>query len=87
LFSDGTNNYIRETVSTDSDLDFSNSLERRGLAVVTVLIGVFNKTSGQPVAGVINQPFVKYSLKENRYQKIIISQRGSFQSKMMPFVF
>jgi len=51
---DGTNQYIRgQEVQPPEDL-----LERKGLGVVTILIGVFSRTTGQVVAGVVNQPFV-----------------------------
>ena len=38
----------------------------RGLNVVTVLIGVFSMKSGQPVIGVINQPFAEYDREKKR---------------------
>jgi len=51
---DGTNQYIRgKEEQPPEDL-----LERKGLGVVTILIGVFSRTTGQVVAGVVNQPFV-----------------------------
>jgi len=51
---DGTNQYIRgQEVQPPEDL-----LERKGLGVVTILIGVFSRTTGQVLAGVVNQPFV-----------------------------
>jgi inositol polyphosphate 1-phosphatase len=64
--SDGTNNYIRGQSPSDGDVDYSESFQMKGLPVVTVLIGVFDRTSGKPVAGVVNQPFVKYDHKENK---------------------
>ena len=33
-----------------------------GLPCATVLIGVFDRTSGRPIAGVINQPFAHFSV-------------------------
>ena len=68
LFLDGTNNYIRGKTPSDvdADADFSDSLERSGLAVVTVLIGVFDRKSGKPLAGVVNQPFVRFNRSENQ---------------------
>ena len=66
LFSDGTNNYIRGQSPADGDIDYSNSFQTKGLPVVTVLIGVFDRKSGKPVAGVVNQPFVKYDHRENK---------------------
>jgi inositol polyphosphate 1-phosphatase len=47
-------------------VDYSESFQMKGLPVVTVLIGVFDRTSGKPIAGVVNQPFVKYDHKENK---------------------
>ena len=55
LQTDATNNYIR---GKDSEQICSDVIQSRGLAVVTVLIGVYNRKTGVPVAGVINQPFV-----------------------------
>jgi len=52
---DATNNYIR---GKDSEKICSDVIQSRGLAVVTVLIGVYNRNTGAPIAGVINQPFV-----------------------------
>jgi len=52
---DATNNYIR---GKDSEKICSDVIQSRGLAVVTVLIGIYNRKSGVPIAGVINQPFV-----------------------------
>ena len=36
-----------------------------GLQVVTVLIGVYNLKTGQPVIGVINQPFAEHNPQTN----------------------
>jgi len=52
---DATNNYIR---GKDSEKICSDVIQSRGLAVVTVLIGIYDRKSGVPIAGVINQPFV-----------------------------
>lgn len=40
----------------------------RGLPCVTVLIGVYDRTSGLPVGGVVNQPFAEYDSEKKRYQ-------------------
>ena len=48
------------------DVDYTDAIERGGLGVVTVLIGVFDRRSGQPIAGVVNQPFVKYDQADNQ---------------------
>jgi len=53
---DGTNEYIKggnETVNSDN-------IFPGGLQVVTVLIGVYDRTSGIPLIGVVNQPFYGY---------------------------
>lgn len=39
----------------------------RGLPCVTVLIGVYDRTSGLPVGGVVNQPFAEYDSEKKRY--------------------
>ncbi|XP_066256934.1 inositol polyphosphate 1-phosphatase [Euwallacea similis] len=48
---DGTNEYVKGGYEQNN-----GQFYRKGLKCVTVLIGVFN-TQGQPVMGVINQPF------------------------------
>jgi inositol polyphosphate 1-phosphatase len=66
FLADGTNNYIRGGTPVDGDIDYSDTFQTRGLPVVTVLIGVFDRNTGKPVAGVVNQPFVKFDHKENK---------------------
>ena len=63
-FLDATNNYIR---GKDSEKICSDVIQSRGLAVVTVLIGVYNRKTGIPIAGVINQPFVFLDEDTKRY--------------------
>ena len=50
--SDSTNQYIHGQHSDPTQGVYSS-----GLHTVTVLIGVFLKSTGEPIAGVINQPF------------------------------
>lgn len=40
-------------------------IPENGLFCVTVLIGVFNRETGEPIIGIINQPF--YSRINNEY--------------------
>lgn len=56
FFVDSTNEYINGNVEDINEFGFHSS----GLHCVTINIGLFDKFSGQPVAGVINQPFFKY---------------------------
>ncbi|EDV26661.1 uncharacterized protein TRIADDRAFT_22251 [Trichoplax adhaerens] len=49
---DGTNEYISQNV-----VEAQNGIYSKGLQCVTVLIGIYHRTSGSPIAGVINQPF------------------------------
>lgn len=58
---DGTNNYIRGKDEADAIKIQSDDICARGLPVVTVLIGVFSKSTGVPLAGVVNQPFAFYN--------------------------
>lgn len=52
---DGTNEYVKgETPSVNADGIFPG-----GLPVVTVLIGAYNRHTGEPIAGVVSQPFWK----------------------------
>lgn len=62
---DSTFNYIRGN-SEEPTSPGDQVMTSRGLSVVTVLIGVFSMKSGQPVIGVINQPFAEYD-KEKKW--------------------
>lgn len=62
---DGTNEFITGISSTSNN----PNIEKSGLKCVTVLIGVYDKKSGSPLFGVINQPF--YCLLENSYSSKI----------------
>ncbi|EDO35565.1 predicted protein [Nematostella vectensis] len=53
---DGTAQYM-----SGSHGVFTNGLLAQGLPCVCVLIGVYDEITGQPIAGVINQPFIKYN--------------------------
>lgn len=50
---DGTQEYIN---GNDQTSDFPN-IQKSGLKCATVLIGAYNKSTGEPFLGVINQPF------------------------------
>ncbi|XP_050422294.1 inositol polyphosphate 1-phosphatase isoform X2 [Adelges cooleyi] len=50
---DSTNEYISGNVEAENEFGFHSS----GLHCVTINIGVFDKETGKPLAGVINQPF------------------------------
>lgn len=52
---DSTAEYIHGVEKVDE----LTSVHLTGLRCVTVLIGVFRKSTGCPVMGVINQPFYK----------------------------
>ena len=62
--SDATNEYIRGGFDSDEDncdlIENQEIIWSRGLHCVTVLIGAFNMSTGQPIIGVINQPFWKF---------------------------
>jgi hypothetical protein len=52
-YSDSTSEYI-----SGEEVKLSvGDIYKSGLRCVTVLIGVFNRVSGQPLLGVVNQPF------------------------------
>ncbi|KAB7499176.1 Inositol polyphosphate 1-phosphatase [Armadillidium nasatum] len=53
---DSTSEYIHGNVGV---IDPVSHIYHIGLPCVTVLVGVFDRISGQPVAGVINQPFAE----------------------------
>lgn len=52
LFVDATEEYIRGVARTN----FPN-IPASGLECVTILIGLYDKGNGKPLAGIINQPF------------------------------
>ena len=54
---DGTNHYIK---GKNTEPESTDLVLRKGLGIVTVLIGVFDRKTGHPVAGVVNQPFASY---------------------------
>lgn len=62
---DATNEYIKGSEQFDKicheNFDEEDQVWIKGLHCVTVLIGAFDMTTGQPLIGVINQPFWKYS--------------------------
>lgn len=57
---DGTNNYVRGKDEVDAIRIQRDDVVSKGLPVVTVLIGVYSKRTGLPMAGVVNQPFAFY---------------------------
>uniref|UniRef100_A0A1I8F232 inositol-1,4-bisphosphate 1-phosphatase n=1 Tax=Macrostomum lignano TaxID=282301 RepID=A0A1I8F232_9PLAT len=55
---DGTAEYI--TGNRDPEFKPGENISQNGLPNVTVLVGVYEKATGQPLIGVINQPFFSY---------------------------
>lgn len=62
---DATSQYIE---AAEESTPFAN-IEKSGLHCVTVLIGVFDKRTGCPIIGIINQPF--YEIIEYEYKSKI----------------
>ena len=58
-FSDGTNQYIRGKEEAPAE----DLLARSGLGVVTILIGIFSRSTGEVKGGVVNQPFVSLKVR------------------------
>lgn len=52
FFSDATEEYIRGVTRTNYP-----KIPASGLECVTVLIGLYDKGNGKPLAGIINRPF------------------------------
>lgn len=52
-FVDSTADYI----NGGEKVDFATGIHMSGLRCVTVLIGVYSKSTGIPIVGVVNQPF------------------------------
>ena len=52
--SDCTSEYVRGAAGRSDDV---TGLVTSGLPAVTVLVGVFRRSSGEPVMGVVTQPF------------------------------
>lgn len=57
LLADSTAQYINGENGVTGD----DGLTEHGLQNVLVLIGVYDQLTGQPLIGVTNQPFYKYS--------------------------
>ncbi|KAK7872070.1 hypothetical protein R5R35_004555 [Gryllus longicercus] len=47
-----------EYISGSEEPSVVRNIHSKGLQCVTVLIGVFNRQTGEPVVGVVNQPFI-----------------------------
>ena len=45
----------------------SDGVCRSGLPCVVILVGAFHKTTGQPIAGAINQPFASRGTTDDQY--------------------
>ncbi|KAL8163632.1 UNVERIFIED_CONTAM: hypothetical protein K2H54_031979 [Gekko kuhli] len=61
---DSTNQYIRGR----GDVVPVDGIYPSGLHSALVLIGVYNRHSGEPVLGIINEPFFQEQLPEHRWQ-------------------
>ncbi|XP_031565218.1 inositol polyphosphate 1-phosphatase-like [Actinia tenebrosa] len=64
---DGTAEYISRAQGKTE-----NGILSKGLPCATVLIGVFNKSTGEALGGVINQPFSRYDQKNRTWRGQII---------------
>lgn len=60
---DSTGEYVRGRPG-----EAKASIHQQGLQCVTVLIGVFDRRSGLPVAGIINQPFAAFCQAKQRWE-------------------
>ena len=71
LHSDATNEYIKGSEDFDKmcheNLEEEDQVWSAGLHCVTVLIGAFDVITGQPLIGVINQPFWKYDAGKGKW--------------------
>lgn len=87
---DSTSNYIRGNRLGDEPTSAGDRMmTSKGLNVVTVLIGVFSMKSGQPVIGVINQPFAEYDREKKRwrgqiYWGVNVGAQGYTSSTLTP---
>jgi len=59
---DSTAEYVK-----GNDGNLEGGLFHSGLPCVTVLIGIFQRDTGLPIGGVINQPFANYSKEETKW--------------------
>ncbi|CAL8118549.1 unnamed protein product [Orchesella dallaii] len=68
---DATNEYIKGSEEFDKicheNLEEEDQVWSAGLHCVTVLIGAFYMNTGQPIIGVINQPFWKYDAAKQKW--------------------
>ncbi|KAK8735938.1 hypothetical protein OTU49_005131, partial [Cherax quadricarinatus] len=60
---DSTGEYVKGEIGT-----CCNNIYTHGLQCVTVLIGLYDRLSGLPVGGVINQPFALFNEESQRWQ-------------------
>lgn len=71
IFLDATNEYIKGSEQFDKicheNFDEEDQVWTKGLHCVTVLIGAFCMRTGQPLIGVINQPFWKYNAEKEKW--------------------
>ena len=83
---DATSQYIKGGQGLEEE-----GVPTKGLPVVTVLLGAFLKSSGQPVLGVVNQPFATAGggrhhwavqtsggadLKKNEEKKVVLQEKA-----------
>ncbi|RUS78447.1 hypothetical protein EGW08_013793 [Elysia chlorotica] len=60
---DATGQYIKGEIGVEDD----NGITEDGLQCVAILIGMFQKSSGRPVLGVVVQPFAQWNHKTNSW--------------------
>jgi inositol polyphosphate 1-phosphatase len=53
---DGTNEYVKGAAGVDDNGVYSN-----GLQCVTILMGAYDKTTGEALIGIVNQPFHRFN--------------------------
>eukprot|EP00095_Tigriopus_kingsejongensis_P008147 maker-scaffold196_size269943-snap-gene-1.34 protein:Tk08147 transcript:maker-scaffold196_size269943-snap-gene-1.34-mRNA-1 annotation:"inositol polyphosphate 1-phosphatase" len=65
---DSTNNYIKGCSDQSQGFVGDREIVSNGLQVVTVLIGVFDQVTGEPVMGIVHQPFAEYNQDTNTWR-------------------
>eukprot|EP00094_Tigriopus_californicus_P002937 TCALIF_02831-PA protein Name:"Similar to Inpp1 Inositol polyphosphate 1-phosphatase (Mus musculus)" AED:0.09 eAED:0.09 QI:155/0.8/0.83/1/0.8/0.83/6/117/386 len=65
---DSTNNYITGCSQVSRAVIGDQEIVSKGLQVVTVLIGVYDRHTGEPVIGIVHQPFAEHNEETNSWR-------------------
>lgn len=69
FISDSTGEYVRGEIGK-----LSGSIYSSGLPSVTILIGFYDRFTGEIIGGVVNHPFAVYDEENQRYVSFILKK-------------